>query len=308
MRVETPTEDQSIKGILALIIATLFFAFQDAMTKHLTETVSVPQIITIRFFFFSLFALTFAHFKCGISTAIRSSRIFLQLSRSVLIVSEIALFSLCLHYLGIAEMHAIFSSFPILVTALSVPLLGEVVGWRRWVAIVIGFIGTLIIINPTNSHFNIYYIAAIACALLFAFYNIITRLVSRTDRFETSLLYFGIVGFVLSLIFVPFYWEPLNQSEVFWLLAVSATSIIGHLLLIKALQLTAAVILQPFNYFILVWAIIIGFIVYQEVLALSTLIGATLVVTSGIYIAHREYRVSKEKRKQLRRSLYKPNA
>lgn len=300
--------DNTVKGIVALIIATLFFAGQDAITKHLTESLPVAQIICVRFFFFSLFALIYASRTIGIREAMQSKMPFQQVLRGLLIVGEISLFTWCLHYMGLAEMHAIFACFPLLITALSVPMLAEKVGWRRWLAVACGFIGTLIIIQPGNGNFNFYAMIALLCALMFAVYNILTRKVSRVDYFETSLLFFGLVGFISSVTIAPFYWQSVNSDQLFWLGTISVTSIIGHLLLIKSLQLAPAVILQPFNYFVLVWAIIIGFFIYQEVLETTALFGAGLVVFSGIYIARREYAISRESNRRLRRAMYPPEA
>ena len=298
--------EHATKGIIALVIATLFFAAQDGITKHLTQSVSVPQIVTVRFFFFSLFAIVYASRKMDIRLAFQSARPKLQVLRGLFICGEIALFSFALHQLGLAEMHAIFACFPLIITALSVPLLGETVGWRRWMAVGLGFIGTLIIIRPDSTVFSPYAMIALLCALMFAIYNLITRKVSRHDRFETSLLYFGVVGFISSVSVAPFYWQTPNLDQAFWLGVISITAIIGHLLLIKALQLTPAVILQPFNYFVLLWAMVIGYWIYGEVLPTYKLIGAALVVISGVYIARREYIVGRETRKRLRRTIYPP--
>ena len=300
--------DNTVKGIIALVVATLFFAGQDAITKHLTDSLPVAQIICVRFFFFSLFALVYASRTVGIREALQSKMPIQQVLRGLLIVGEISLFTWCLHYMGLAEMHAIFACFPLLITALSVPMLGEQVGWRRWLAVGFGFIGTLIIIQPGSGSFSLYAMIALLCALMFAIYNILTRKVSRVDHFETSLIFFGVVGFIASVLVAPFYWQTVSSDQIFWLGTISITSIIGHLLLIKSLQLAPAVILQPFNYFVLVWAIIIGFFVYQEVLETSALIGAGLVALSGIYIARREYTVSRESSRKLRQAMYPPEA
>ncbi len=300
--------DQTLKGIIALVIATLFFAAQDAITKHLTQTLPVAQIVNVRFFFFSIFALIYAARSTGIKIALRSSRPLMQITRGLLISGEVALFAYALHFLGLAEMHAIFASFPLIITVLSVPILGERVGWRRWLAIILGFIGTLIIIQPGSGVFSPYTILVLVCAFMFALYNLLTRKVSRYDSFETSLLYFGIVGFIGSLTVAPFYWQSLNTDQTIWLLVISVTGIIGHLLLIKALQWAAAVILQPFNYFVLVWAMIISYFVYDEILEAQTLVGAAVVVTSGVYIARRELIVARQARQHLRRTLYPPEA
>lgn len=194
-------------------------------------------------------------------------------------------------------MHAIFACFPLIVTLLSVPILGEAVGWRRGLAVLVGFVGTVIIIDPGAGVFSSFAIMAIICAFMFALYNLITRKVSKVDSFETSLLYFGIVGFLASLLVVPFYWQTPNQSEIIWLLIISSTGVLGHLLLIKALQLAPAVILQPFNYFVLLWATVIGYVVYDEILPVQTLAGAALVVASGIFIGYREYKLYQQERR-----------
>ena len=291
---EPMSSDINLKGIIALICATICFSFQDATTKHLTQSLHAWQIVSIRFFFFSLFAIIFASRTIGLRTAIKSQNTPLQLLRGVLIVSEIALFAFALSHLGIAEMHAIFACFPLLITALSGPLLGEKVGWRRWLAVVVGFIGTLVILKPGIGEFNPFALYALIAAIMFAVYSIWTRKAAMKDPFETSMLYFGIAGFAFSLFFVPFYWQPLNPHDLFFLFISCTTSIIGHCLLIKAYELSPAVILQPFNYFILVWAMLMGFFVFGEVLDLTTLIGIAIVVTSGIFIARREYHLSKK--------------
>jgi drug/metabolite transporter (DMT)-like permease len=301
-------QDKTVKGIFALILATWLFASQDAITKHLVTSVPLAQLMFVRYFFFALFALIYASRKTRLRIAFRSHWPKLQLLRGLLIVSEIALFAYSLKYLGIAEMHTIFACFPLIITVLSVPLLGEQVGWRRGLAVSVGFIGTVIIIQPGDGVFSPFAMAALACALMFALYNIITRKVSRQDSLETSLLYFGVVGFMVTLLAAPFFWEPLGNTEILLLLMISAISILSHLLLIKSLELAPAVILQPFNYFILVWAMIIGYSFYGEILDTTTLIGASLVIGSGVYIARREYLVARAHRRRLRKAMYPPEA
>lgn len=307
-RPDEAQQDQIARGIFALILATLLFAAQDAITKHLTATVPIAQLMFVRYCFFALFAIAYASRRLSLRVAFRSQMPGLQLLRGLLIAGEMALFAFCLKFLGIAEMHALFACFPLMITALSVPLLGEQVGWRRWLAVSIGFAGTLIIIQPGSGVISVYALIALACALMFAFYNIITRKVSRHDSFETSLLYFGCVGLAASSLAVPFFWKTPGLEDCIWLFLISIISVFSHLLLIKSLQLAPAVILQPFNYFILVWAMIIGYLFYGEVLGSATLAGASLVVASGIYIARREYRVARDERRRLRKAMYPPDA
>jgi len=301
-------QDQTVKGIFALILATLLFASQDAITKHLIATMPVAQLMFVRYFFFALFALVYASRKTRLRHVFHSYWPKLQLLRGLLIAGEMALFAYTLKYLGIAEMHTIFACFPLIITVLSVPILGEQVGWRRWLAVSVGFIGTLIIIQPGSGVFSPFAMTALTCALMFAIYNIITRKVSRQDSLETSLLYFGVVGFLVTLLAVPFFWQSMSNTEILWLLMISIISIFSHLLLIKSLELAPAVILQPFNYFILVWAMVIGYSFYGEVLDTTTLLGAALVIGSGVYIARREYLVARIHRRRLRKAMYPPDA
>ncbi len=285
-----------LKGIVATLIATLLFASQDAVTKHLMSSLHISQILFVRFSVFTVFALILCHQRNGILIALRANRPWLQISRGLMIVIEMVIFAYALHLLGIAPTHALFASFPIMVTALSIPLLGEAVGMRRWVAVITGFLGTLIILKPGFGVIHPGALIALLGGLMFALYNLMTRLAARTDSFETSLLYFGLVGLAFSTLLVPFYWKMPNIQESGWLLVVSMTGMIGHYLLIKALEITPAAVLQPFNYFILLWAMIVGYLIYDEVLDPVTLLGATIVISSGIFIARREYALSRLRR------------
>ena len=291
MPAQLTARDPTTSAIVMLVIATLFFASQDALTKHLMHTLAASQIVVVRFFFFALFALVWVSRSIGIKAAFHSKRPWMQICRGLLLSFEIILFAYAIQFLGLAEMHTLFACFPLLITALSVPLLKEAVGWRRWLAVFCGFIGTLIILRPGVAVFQPAAAIAITAALMFALYNILTRKVSRHDSFETSLLYIGVVGFVGAALIAPFYWQPVAVADALWLLVISTTSIIGHLLLIKSLELAPAVILQPFNYFVLVWAILIGYVVYGEVLSPTTLLGAAIVVGSGVFITRREYKL-----------------
>lgn len=283
-----------LPGIGLLLIATVLFALQDVITKQLTVSVSVAQIVFVRFAAFSVFALIYAHRKSSILNVAKSAAVNMQVIRCVIMCTEIGLFAYAIQFLGIAEIHAIFSCFPLLVTALSVPLLGEQVGWRRWFAVVIGFAGTLIILQPGSDVFNPAALLALVCVVLYSFYNILTRKLARRDSFETSLLYFGVVGFLASAIAVIGRWQTVDTQSMVLLAGICLTSVVGHLLLIKALELTSAVVLQPFNYFILVWAIVLGYIVFGEVLALNQVVGALIVVASGLYIGIREYLLNRQ--------------
>ena len=276
-------------GIALVVAATFVFALQDTITKGLTTQLPVSQIVFIRFSAFALMAMLIARKRCGIGSALRSAVPFNQLGRCLLMCAEIALFAYALRFLGVAEIHALFACFPLFVAALSVPLLNESVGWRRWLAVVTGFLGTMIILQPGTAVFDPFALLPLFGALLYALYNLLTRQVSRHDSFETSMVYFGITGMVSSGVFAIGDWETLDSTSVWLLLSLCLTSVSAHMMLMKALQLTEAVVLQPFQYLILPWAMLFGFFVYGEALSGTTILGAAIVVGSGVYVAYREY-------------------
>ncbi len=278
-------------GLLALFM----FASQDAITRALVQDLPVPQILTIRFVGFATFALIFAAWRLGPRKAFKTGHPVLQVTRSALLLIEIAIFSFALRTLELADMHAIFAMFPLVVTALAGPMLGEHVGWRRWVAVGIGFIGTLIIVRPGFSVFQPTMMLGILAAVMWAFYNILTRKVSRTDASETSLLYTGLVAVALITPFGIAAWIPPAPDLWPLLLLLVAISTTSHLFLILALARIEASEFQPFNYMLLVFATLTGFVFFNEFPDFWTIVGAVVVVGSGLYVILREHQLARSK-------------
>ncbi len=277
-----------LRGMLVCLTALLLFACQDAFTKVLARDYPVSQFLLVRFWAFAAFATVFAAMRGGLVSALRSRRPMLQLVRCAVAVLEIGMFAYALRFLGLAEIHAIVATFPLIATALAGPVLGETIGWRRRLAVLFGFAGALIIIRPGAGVFHGAAFIALAAAAMFAAYNLMTRLVSRTDRFETSLLYLAWVGAVGTTPFGLAGWrEPDAQAWVLMGL-LAGSGIVGHLLFIKALELTPASLLQPLNYSLLVWATIIGFVVFGELPDAWTATGAAVIAGSGLYAMFRE--------------------
>lgn len=274
-------------------VATFVFAVQDVITKSLTTELPVAQIVFVRFVAFALMALFIAHREVGLRSAFVSATPLVQLLRCTIMCAEIALFAYALRFLGVAQIHALFACFPLFVAALSVPLLKEAVGWRRWSAVIVGFIGTLIILRPGTAVFDPYALYPLLGAVLYALYNLLTRRVSKQDSYATSLVYFGVVGAVASGLVAMWQWQAMSDEQVTLLAYLCITSIVAHMMLMKALQLTEAVVLQPFQYLILPWAIILGYFVFGEKLDFYTIVGALVVVGSGGYVAYREYRLQR---------------
>lgn len=271
------------RGIGLSLLSMLVFASQDAITKVLVQGFAPAQFIMVRYWIFVLFALGYAHLRGGIGAAVRTRHPWLQILRSVLSVGEIAIFSLALRYLGLAESHALFAVFPLLAMLLAGLVLGEFIGVRRWLAAAVGFLGTLVILRPGLGLFEVAALIPLSAALAFAIYNLITRLVSREDGFTTNMLYMAVVGCIVSTAFGVPVWQPPTPSEWGLMVVLSISGIFAHLLLIKALEYAPAGVLQPFNYSLLVFAIFIGLLVFGELPDAWTLVGAALVVAGGFY-------------------------
>ena len=197
------------------------------------------------------------------------------------------------HYLflkiGLIETHAIFASCPIIVAALSVFFLGEKVGWRRWCAILVGFVGILIMLRPGSKVFDPLSLIALACAFAFAIYQILTRYVSSEDSPDTSLFYTGITGFVILGLIGPFFYNSIETLHWLWLLVVCMLGAGGHFLMINAFKHSEASLLQPFTYLQLVFVSIIGVLIFKEKLETEILIGAFIVIVAGLFTFWREY-------------------
>lgn len=275
--------DSTRRGVLLCLLSMFVFAVQDGVTKVLVQDMAVAQVVMVRYWVFAVFALGYMHVKGGIRRAAKTAHPWLQLLRSLLSVVEIALFNLALRYLGLAEAHALLALFPLLAIALAGPLLGEVVGGRRWKAVAIGFIGTLVILRPGLEVFRLESLIALSAAFAFAFYNVLTRRVSREDSFVTSMLYMALIGCGAATSVGLASWQTPSPDQWLMMAVLSVTGIAGHLLLVKALEHAPASLIQPFNYSLLVFAILIGILVFAEFPDGATLAGAALVILSGLY-------------------------
>jgi drug/metabolite transporter (DMT)-like permease len=277
------------RGILCVLAAWLLFACMDAGSKRLAEDYSIVQILWVRFAALMAIAAWLARRQGG-NAALRSRRFWLQSTRSLILVVEIGLFIWTITVLPLANAHAILAVTPLLVTALSVPLLGERVGIRRWSAIGIAFVGMLIILRPGQGVVHPMALTALLCAVMFAFYQILTRIVSRDDAPLTTLFYTALIGVVGLSAIGPCYWTWPDAPgwALFGLVALLGAS--GHFLLIKALQLAPASVLQPYSYTMLIWATVIGFAVFGSLPDLATVLGGAIIAASGIYTFARERR------------------
>ena len=277
-----------------MILTTLIFAAQDGISRHLAEHYSVMTITMIRYWVFAVFVLSAAAATGGgIAGIARSQRPALQILRGLLLVFEICVIVLSFVLLGLIGTHAIFAIYPLLVAALAGPVLGEYVGWRRGVAILIGLAGVLVILRPGFQVFSPVALVPFVGALMFAVYALLTRKVARVDRPETSLFYIGVVGAVAITLVAPFWWTPIRGlADWSWMLTLCVSAIIGHFLMIKAYSLAEAGTVQPFSYFQLVFVTIIALTIFDERPDAWTIAGAALILGAGFYTLVREARLA----------------
>jgi drug/metabolite transporter (DMT)-like permease len=281
-------------GILYMIGTTLVFAAQDAISRHLAGEYNVLMIVMIRYGFFAAFVIAIARRQAGsIRAASATKQPYLQIFRGLLLGAEICVMVTGFVLLGLVESHAIFASYPLLVAALSGPILGEAVGWRRWAAIGVGFIGVLIILQPGITVFAPAAIVPLLAALMFALYSLLTRYAARKDSAATSFFWTGTTGAVLLTAIGVWSWEPMTTPDWMWMAVLCVTGAVGHYLLIKCYEVAEASAVQPFAYLQLVFASALGITIFGEVLELHVALGAGLVIASGLFTVWRARRIAK---------------
>lgn len=285
-RLSETAQNRNPLGIGIAIFGWLTLACMDAGSKILTASYPVVQILWFRYLLLIVVAYWMMK-RLGKSVDLR--RPWLQLSRGLLLVIQMGLLVYAFGQMALADVHAVLSITPLLVTALSVPLLGENVGVRRWCAVGIAFIGVLVILRPGLGVLQPIMFLVLLAALIGAIYLVLTRLVGRTDSPEVSLFWLAVTGlFALSAI-VPFFWRvPTNASDWGLLFLVAVLGIIGHFCLIKAFQIAEASVLQPYIYTGLIGAILVGYVVFGDLPDLPTFVGALIIVGSGLYVFDRE--------------------
>lgn len=276
-------------GIYLMIATAMVFAVQDGLSRHLAGTYNVWMVVMLRYWFFALFVIAMAaRSPGGLRAAVRTQHPILQVSRGLLLALEICVMVTGFVALGLVESHAIFASYPLLVAALSGPVLGEKVGWRRWTAIGIGFVGVMVILEPGFKVFSPAAAIPLLAAFMFALYGLLTRYVSRKDGSSVSFFWTGTVGAVVMTAIGIWHWEPMIPSDWAWMGMLCCTAALSHYLLIRAYEVAEASAIQPFAYLQLVFASMIGIGLFGEVLETNVAIGAGIVVCAGLFTLWRQ--------------------
>lgn len=271
-------------GIWLMVAAVATFAAQDAFAKHLAATYSTLMVIMIRYWVFAGFVTALALRRPeGPRAAIRSTRLSAHLVRSVLLVAEICLIVWGYTQIGLINSMAVFSVCPLLIVALSGPILGERIIWQRWVAVAAGLVGVLVILRPGMGVFSWAALLPLAAAFLFALYSVLTRLTTRDEPAFPAFFWPGVIGAVLMTGLGLPHLKPMEPLDMGFLAAYCALSILSHWLLLKCYEQVEASRVQPYAYLQLVFATLIGMAVYGEVLELPVAIGSVIVVGAGLY-------------------------
>ncbi|MDA7827368.1 DMT family transporter [Rhodobacteraceae bacterium] len=276
-------------GIWLMIATALIFAAQDGLSRYLADQYNVYVVVMIRYWFFAAFVIAIsARKRGGLRAVIKTTQPLLQSLRGALLAAEICVMVTAFTILGLVESHAVFACYPLLVAALSGPVLGEKVGWRRWTAIAIGFFGVLIILEPGVKVFTPAAIIPLVSAFMFALYGLLTRYAARKDTAATSFFWTGVTGAVImTAVGIP-NWEPMTQSDGILMAILCVTGALGHFTLIKCYEVAEASAVQPFAYLQLVFASAIGLTLFSEVMEPNVMIGATIVVLAGLFTLWRE--------------------
>ena len=278
-------------GIFWMMGAMMMFSVTNSSAKLLMADYPVIQIVWARYFF--QFVLLLLFLGPSLKNVLFTGKLQLQIVRSFLLLGTSILFFFGLSKLALADISSIMFVAPILVTILSMPLLGERVGPRRWAGIFVGFLGATIIIRPGYGMIHLTALFPLGAACLYALYQISTRFLGRTDNAMTTLFYTASSGTIILTSLVPLYWIAPDTEGWLIMILLGVTSNLGHFSMIKAYEHAPAPTVVPFTYANLLWMTLFGYILFSDLPDLWTITGAFIVAGSGLYIFHRENKPGK---------------
>ena len=276
-----------MKAIIFNLLAWVMLPIMDGFAKYLSADLPVLQITWARYFFTVAFTfpIMFFFYRNQLKW---SDKPKLQIIRGLILLIANICFFYSISVISLAKALTLAFVAPLIVTAFSPMLLGEKVGFRRWSAVVIGFIGSLVVIRPGFVEINLASLAALGTGVMYGFYLIITRKLSTSDNPLLTLLLTGIVGAVIISCVMPFVWVNPTLNQWSMMAAIGVFACIGHLFLILSLKYADASKLAPFSYFEIITNIIIGYYFFSDFPDNWTFLGLFIIVLSGIYISRRE--------------------
>jgi drug/metabolite transporter (DMT)-like permease len=278
--------ENPLRGIVLILASTFLFSLSDATAKYLSQFLPVVEIAWIRYLIFVGFALAIA---VGSGPGrFRVRRPGLQVIRGLGLVASALAFIFALRFLPLADASAIGFVSPLLTTMLAVPMLGEVVGIRRWTAAVIGLLGALVVVRPGTSAFQPAAFLVVLSSLSWALASVLTRMMAGVDTSATTLLWSACTGAVVLSAALGFEVLLPTAGQLALCVVLGVVASAGQYLTVLAYRHGAASVLAPFSYSQLIWATALGYLVFDAVPDAWTFVGATIIVASGSYSAHRE--------------------
>ncbi|WP_297845106.1 DMT family transporter [Pseudomonas sp.] len=289
--VSTPLSgvNQPLKGIAVIVLATLLFSTHDTLSKYLSGFYPIIMVVWVRYLIHTFLMACIFMPSAGLRV-LRTKRPGLQALRATCLLGTSLLFTTGLMFIPLAEATAVNFLAPLLVTALSVPLLGERVSRAQWVAVLVGFIGVVIIVHPGGELFTPAVFLPLGSATCFAFYQLLTRMVSAHDSPTTSNFFAGLFNTLLMSALVPFFWQTPELKHLPFMLALGACGMVAHLLLTQAFRFAAPALLAPFSYCQIVFAGLLGFIVFSHAPSLTAQLGIAIICLSGLGAAWQQRR------------------
>jgi len=282
-----PAADGTLRGIALVCVAVFCFIVMNTMVRTLRlDGVSVAEIVWARYFFHVLLIMAF--FPRRIATLLVAERKGLQVLRSILVFLATVCMFIAVGLMPIADAVAIAFVAPLFAVGLSVAILGETVGPRRWAAVLVGFVGMLIIIRPGSGVLQWAALLPVGMAFFYALYQIITRMIRDSADPLNALFYTALVGAVAASFALPFYWRVPGPAEAALLVGIGFMGGIGHWFIIMAYERAEVSAVAPFGYTELIWASVLGYLVFGEFPDLYTFVGAGVIAAAGIYVLYRE--------------------
>jgi drug/metabolite transporter (DMT)-like permease len=278
--------ERPLPAIGLALVAVLLFSLQDVLSKILAATLSPVEVLWGRYLAI-LLLLAPAVLRAPLGM-LRTAQPGLQAARGVSVLGAALFFVAGLARLPLADAAAIAFASPLIVTALSIPLLGERVGPRRWAAVATGFLGVLIVVRPGSGAVGWAALYPLASAACWALSMVVTRRMRGADAPTTTLFYSTAIGFVIASLMLPAVWQAAEPRAWCFMAVTGVLSALGQYLLIGALTRGPASLVAPFSYSQMIWATLLGYLVFAAVPTAATWVGALFIVGSGLYTAHRE--------------------
>lgn len=287
----TPRRSDSGLGILLMIVGMFLFSAVDTQAKFLTDTLHPIQIAWSRQLGLLFGVLILLAMRGG--SVLRTQHPFLQITRGALAAGSATLFIIAVSFVPLADAVAVSFVAPFMVTVLGALVLKEKVGIRRWTAVIIGFLGAMIVIRPGLGVVHPAVLLVLVAATFYSLRQIISRALSGSDRTATTVAYTALVGSFLLTLPLPFIWQwPVSATQLVLLAGTAILAALAEILVIKSLEVAEAAVVAPVHYTLLIWGTMYGYLVFAQLPDLWTWVGALIIVATGVYTLHRERMVA----------------